>query len=134
MSSKIQSKQLSLETDLFVRPDATEQAKPDQPKRPKQGKRAPAKKAPPLPESQQPFLPGLSRRGRPRLPNPIPPTVRASESRRRRTEAGAKRVELVLDRSVADQLDALVEHFRVSRVEVIARLISKAAGKLVAKK
>ena len=92
----------------------------------------PAKKTRPAsaPASQQPFLPGLSRRGRPRSPNPIPANVRASESRKRRIAAGMKRVELLLEPEVADQLDALVEHFKVSRVEVLARLIAKAAKRL----
>lgn len=78
----------------------------------------------------QPFLPGLSRRGRPRSPNPVPPSVRALESRRRRMETGAKRIELLLEPAVADQLEALVEHFRTSRTEIIARLVTQAAKRI----
>lgn len=92
---------------------------------PKSRNRRKAKQA--IPESTQPFLPGMSRRGRPRLPNPVPPTVRASESRRRRAEAGAKRIELILDADTAAKLESLVDQRKTSRVEVITLLIAKAA-------
>lgn len=134
MSKKKIAAQLSLETGLFSIPDSI-----DRPGRPKQAKQEakrvrPAKKAAAnISESQQPFLPGLSRRGRPRSPNPVPPTVRASESRRRRAEAGARRIELVLDRTIAEQLDTLVEHFKVSRAEVLGRLITQAARRIAAR-
>lgn len=82
------------------------------------------------PAALQPSLPGLSRRGRPRLKNPVPPTVRASESRKRRVEAGTKRVELLLAPAVAADLDALTKHFKVSRVEIVSKLIAKAAKRL----
>ena len=81
----------------------------------------------------QPYLPGLSRRGRPRKLDAIPSVVRASESRKRRLNAGARRVELLLEAPTAAFLDALVEHHKISRVEMIARLIDK-AGKLLQKK
>jgi hypothetical protein len=84
----------------------------------------------PLPESLQPFLPGLSRRGRPRSKNPIPATVRATESRKRRIEAGIKRIEILLAPEVAADLDLLSGHFRVSRVEIISRLVAKAAKRI----
>jgi hypothetical protein len=64
----------------------------------------------------------------------VPPTVRASESRRRRAEAGAKRIELVVDRATAEQLEALVEHFKISRLEVISRLVAQAAKRIVLRK
>jgi len=81
-------------------------------------------------ESTQPFLPGLSRRGRPRSKNPISPSTRAEASRKRRMDAGVKRVELLLEPVVAAELDALTTYFRISRVEIISRLIGKAAKRL----
>ena len=81
-------------------------------------------------ESQQPFLPGLSRRGRPRSKNPIPATVRATESRKRRMEAGIKRIELLLAPEIAADLDVLTDHYKVSRVDLISRLITKAAQRI----
>lgn len=85
-----------------------------------------------LPESLQPFLPGLSRRGRPRSKNPIPATIRASESRKRRLEAGMKRVELLLAPEIAADLERLCLYYRVPRIEIISRLIAKAAKRLPA--
>lgn len=82
------------------------------------------------PAGLQAFLPGLSRRGRPRTKNPIPPTVRASESRKRRIEAGTKRIELLLAPETAADLDTLTTHFKVSRVEIVSKLIAKAAKRL----
>ncbi|MDI6750417.1 MAG: hypothetical protein QMD73_09600 [Rhodocyclaceae bacterium] len=85
-----------------------------------------------LPESLQPFLPGLSRRGRPRSKNPLPATVRASESRKRRLEAGMKRVELLLTAEITADLERLCLYYRVPRIEIISRLIAKAAKRLPA--
>jgi hypothetical protein len=88
-------------------------------------------KAKPIPtESQQPFLPGLSRRGRPRSKNPVPATVRATESRKRRLAIGIKRIELLLPPEIAADLDLLTAHFKVSRVDVISRLVAKAAKRI----
>ncbi len=83
-------------------------------------------------ESQQPFLPGLSRRGRPRSKNPIPATIRASQSRKRRTAAGVKRIEFLLKPETATSLDLLTEHFKITRVEMISRLIAQAAKRITA--
>lgn len=82
------------------------------------------------PASLQPFLPGLSRRGRPRSKNPIPATVRATESRKRRIEAGTKRIELLVAPEIAADIDLLSSHFQVSRVEIISRLVAKAAKRI----
>ncbi len=79
----------------------------------------------------QAFLPGLSRRGRPRLPTPISAVERTAEHRRKRLEAGAKRVEMILDRDVSSALDALAEHFKEPRNEVISTLILKAASRVL---
>lgn len=87
-----------------------------------------AKSAPP--ESLQPYLPGLSRRGRPRSKNPVPATVRASESRKRRLGAGMKRVEFLLDSEIAAALERLSRYYRVSRVEIVSRLVAKAAKRI----
>ena len=81
----------------------------------------------------QGFLPGLSRRGRPRLPVPISPVERTAEHRRKRIEAGAKRVEIILDKNISEALDALAEHYREPRSDVISTLIAKAANKVLKK-
>ena len=79
----------------------------------------------------QAFLPGLSRRGRPRLQTPISAVERTAEHRRKRLEAGAKRLELILDRDVSTALDALAEHLKEPRSEVISTLILKAASRVL---
>ncbi len=79
----------------------------------------------------QAFLPGLSRRGRPRLQTPISAVERTAEHRRKRLEAGAKRLELILDREVSNALDALAEHFKEPRSEVISTLILKASSRIL---
>jgi hypothetical protein len=78
-------------------------------------------------KAKQPSLPGLSRRGRPRAENPVPATVRASESRKRRLDTGVKRIELLLEPHIAADLEWLLSHFKTSRAEIIGRLISQAA-------
>lgn len=84
--------------------------------------------APALPG--QGFLPGLSRRGRPRLAKPISAVERTAEHRRKRLENGAKRVEIILDSEVFRFLDLMAEHHKEPRSEVIATLIRKAASRL----
>lgn len=81
----------------------------------------------------QGFLPGLSRRGRPRLLVPISPVERTAEHRRKRIEAGAKRVEIILDKNISESLDALAEHYKEPRSDVISTLIAKAANKVLKK-
>lgn len=78
----------------------------------------------------QGFLPGLSRRGRPRLAKPISAVERTAEHRRKRLESGAKRVEIILDSEVSKSLDLLATHHKEPRSEVIAMLIRKAASRL----
>lgn len=94
----------------------------------KPGGRSTAKQA--AVAAAQAYLPGLSRRGRPRLKNPKSAAVRAGESRLRRAAAGAKRIELVLDAETVRQLNALTEYFKLSRVELINRLVTKAARRI----
>ena len=97
-------------------------------------KKAQAKQTQPEPSAAalagQGFLPGLSRRGRPRLKTPISAVERTAEHRRKRLEAGAKRLEMILDREVSNALDALAEHFKEPRSEVISTLILKAASRV----
>jgi hypothetical protein len=78
----------------------------------------------------QGFLPGLSRRGRPRLAKPISAVERTAEHRRKRIANGAKRVEIILDSDVSQALDRLAEHHQEPRSDVIATLIRKAATRL----
>jgi len=80
----------------------------------------------------QGFLPGLSRRGRPRLAKPISAVERTAEHRRKRIANGAKRVEIILDADVSQALDRLAAHHQEARSEVIATLIRKAASRLKA--
>jgi len=98
-------------------------------------KKAPTTKIPPAPSAStlagQAFLPGLSRRGRPRLQTPISAVERTAEHRRKRLEAGAKRLEMILDREVSNALDALADHFKEPRSEVISTLILKASARLL---
>jgi len=78
----------------------------------------------------QGFLPGLSRRGRPRSKNPITAVARTAEHRRKRLAEGSKRVEMILAPEVARQLDALAEQYKEPRSEVIATLVIKAYAKV----
>jgi len=78
----------------------------------------------------QGFLPGLSRRGRPRLAKPISAVERTAEHRRKRLAKGAKRVEIILDGEVSQALDRLANHHQEPRSDVIATLIRKAAARL----
>lgn len=80
----------------------------------------------------QGFLPGLSRRGRPRLDKPISAVERTAEHRRKRIANGARRVEIILDADVSRALDRLAEHHQEPRSEVIAMLIRKAASRIKA--
>lgn len=121
-------KQLAKDNQLPLDIESIAQPAADEPARTRRKAAAPAKKA--TGPSPQAFLPGLSRRGRPRSPNPVSPSVRALESRKRRVAAGGKRIELLLEAEATAQLDALVEHFKVARGEVIARLIARAAKRL----
>lgn len=78
----------------------------------------------------QGFLPGLSRRGRPRLAQPVSAVERTAEHRRKRIAKGAKRVEIILDGEVSQALDRLANHHQEPRSDVIATLIRKAAARL----
>jgi hypothetical protein len=81
-------------------------------------------------KSTQAYLPGLSRRGRPRLENPISASERAAENRKKRLASGAKRIELILDADAASDIDVLTRHLKLPRNEIIIRLIMKAARKI----
>jgi type IV secretory pathway TrbD component len=96
-------------------------------KRPK-AKAAKTKKAGANPQA---FLPGMSRRGRPRAKLAVAATERAANSRRRRLAAGAKRVELMLDGTALAQLDALVAHLDETRAGVVSWLLARAAARLL---
>ena len=80
---------------------------------------------------KQAFLPGLSRRGRPRLPNPVSAVQRTAEHRKKRIAEGARRVEMILAPDVASALDALAAHYREARSDVVAGLILKAAARVL---
>lgn len=123
-------KQLSFDELIYSQPSANNQETPVAPK----SRPAKKKKTADLKSSPQAFLPGLSRRGRPRSKNPVPPSVRATESRKRRIDAGGKRIELLLEPAIADGLEKLVEHYKLSRGEIISRLIGKAAKRHIDKK
>lgn len=124
-------KQLSFDDEIYTQPVAAQAAAPAAAPKGKKSPRASGTTAPPA--ALQPFLPGLSRRGRPRSKNPVPPTVRASESRKRRMESGAKRIDLLLPAETAAELEKLAAHFKVARAEIIGRLIAKAAKRISGK-
>lgn len=126
---KNSKEQLSFDHDIYPNPD-TNILQPTLSKTSKTKKKAPKKTPGKAPVALQAFLPGLSRRGRPRSKNPVPATVRATESRKRRIEAGVKRIELLVAPEIAADLDLLTEHYRVSRVEILGRLITKAAKRV----
>lgn len=126
--TKSKKDQLEFDEAIYQKPVDVSPEKPADAASAKPRIRAKAKQA--LPASLQPFLPGLSRRGRPRSKNPVPATVRATESRKRRLATGIKRIELLLSPEVAADLDLLTAHFKVSRVDVISRLVTKAAKRI----
>jgi hypothetical protein len=126
--AKSKKNQLAFDEGIYEKPVNANPEKPIGTASAKPRIRAKAKLA--LPASLQPFLPGLSRRGRPRSKNPVPASVRATESRKRRIEAGIKRIELLLSPEVAADLDLLTTHYKVSRIDVISRLVAKAAKRI----
>lgn len=126
---KTPKKQLAFDAGIYPDPDSdnSPHASPAIP----QAKAKPLRKvSETVPAALQPFLPGLSRRGRPRSKNPVPATVRATASRQRRIEAGTKRIELLLAPEIAADLDFLTRHFRVSRVELVGRLLAQTAKRI----
>ncbi len=130
MTSAIdRKKQLEFAEEIYSEPDSNNPPPAPAAIRRKKAQ-APRKAREPVPASLQPFLPGLSRRGRPRSKNPIPATVRATASRQRRIEAGTKRIELLLEPEIAAALDFLTRHFRVSRVELVSRLLAQTAKRI----
>lgn len=130
MTSK-EKKQLSFDDQIYPQPVEQKISQKNSAAAAKGKPAKSAKKA--LPDTLQPFLPGLSRRGRPRSKNPIPPSTRASESRKRRVEAGGKRIELLLESNAVADLDALVNYYKVTRAELLSRLLAKAAKSMRAK-
>ena len=126
---------LALEAELLASPEFAPTPDPEKPRPAKlsrrvtKAKKSLATHSPSL--AGQAFLPGLSRRGRPRLKVPISAVERTAEHRRKRLEAGAKRVEMILDREVSLALDALAEHFNEPRSEVVATLILKASARVL---
>lgn len=139
-TSKITPIPQSLFDDLDLELPVTESsvqiaASSTDPQSPKKPKKAATHKIQAAPSAAalagQAFLPGLSRRGRPRLQTPISAVERTAEHRRKRLEAGAKRLEMILDRDVSTALDALAEHLKEPRSEVISTLILKAASRVL---
>lgn len=130
MTSAIdRKKQLEFAEEIYSEPDSTNP--PPAPAAIRRKKtQDPRKARERVPASLQPFLPGLSRRGRPRSQNPIPATVRATASRQRRMAAGTKRIELLLAPEIAADLDLLTRHFRVTRVELVSRLLAQTAKRI----
>lgn len=132
--------------DLFGEPDINflkQEAPSVKVKKTKSASAQPVKEAAPAPATaqkkinssptdkniQQAFLPGLSRRGRPRSKHPISAVERTAQHRRKRLDQGSKRVEMILAPEVARQLDALALQYKEPRSEVIATLVIKAYAK-----
>lgn len=127
--------------DIFTQPDA-EISLGDSPASPARDVAAKARKEKPRKAggggkkapSPQRYLPGLSRRGRPRVSNPVPAVQRALAHRQRRAEAGDKRVELLLAAEVATALEFLAERSGESRAAIVARLVLKEEARLLRRK
>jgi hypothetical protein len=128
-ATKNRKEQLTFDAGFYAEPDS-DISPPVSPAVLQSKTKAPRKARETVPDSLQPFLPGLSRRGRPRSMNPVPATVRATASRQRRMEAGTKRIELLLAPEIAADLDFLTRHFRVSRVELVSRLLAQTAKRI----
>jgi hypothetical protein len=75
---------------------------------------------------KQGFLPGLSRRGRPRLAKPVSAVKRTIEHRRKRMDQGAKRLEVILSPDVRFALDSLAEQTKMNKSALISMLVLKA--------
>jgi hypothetical protein len=122
------SSTLSLSSELFPEPAANIGKR----KRKTATASTKRKRNTPLPGGNpQAFLPGLSRRGRPRAEAPASAAERAAASRERRLATGARRVELMMDAATVDRLDALAEHLKESRAGVLSWLIVRTAAKLL---
>ncbi len=126
--SKTSSSTLPLSSEIFPEPAAfigTRKRKPATASTKRK------KNAPPPGGNPQAFLPGLSRRGRPRAEAPASAAERAAASRERRLATGARRVELMMDAATVDRLDALADHLKESRAGVMSWLIARSAAKLL---
>jgi len=44
------------------------------------------------------------------------------------------RVELLLEPSIAEKLVTLTEHYKISRVDIVSRLIAQAAKRIIGRK
>lgn len=125
-----QSSSLLLDEKIFSLPAAViDRPGPAARQEPPPAQKKPGGSSSPKP-AKQAFLPGLSRRGRPRAKNPVPATARAKESRRKRIETGTRRIELMLAPDIAASLEALSLHFKESRADVVSRLVAKAAARM----
>ena len=129
VTNKSRKEQLGFDEDIYLEPDS-DNPPPALSGIPQTKAKRSRKVRKSVPASLQPFLPGLSRRGRPRSKNPVPATVRATASRQRRIAAGTKRMELLLAPEIAADLDFLATHFRVSRVELVSRLLAQTAKRI----
>ncbi len=126
--------------DLFENPDADNLvevtpaplAAVPVPKAPSSRKRS--KPAAATAVAGQGYLPGLSRRGRPRLKNPLSASERAKAHRERHVAEGGKRLEILLTAEVIAALEGLVDHFQEPRAILIARLIQREAKRIQRKK
>ena len=113
---------------IVKKTEVEKQVKPVRPKKTASSK----KSAPAEPEKNinQAFLPGLSRRGRPRSKDPISAVERTAKHRRERLDAGAKRVEVILAPEVTRKLEALAQQQKEPKSEVISNLINKAYSRM----
>lgn len=126
---KDRKEQLTFDSEIYTEADSGNFPS-GSPPTPQTKTKMPRKARATVSASLQPFLPGLSRRGRPRSTHPVPATERAAASRQRRMEAGTKRIEFLLAPEVAADLDFLASHFRISRVELVSRLLAQSAKRI----
>lgn len=116
--------------DDLSRPATDGQASPAKGRRARGGASSAAAAKKPPSRSPQPLLAGLSLRGRPPKRNKPTNTERATGSRKRRIEAGGRRLELMLTAEENAILDQLAEHQDLPRAEVVRRMILRAAKRL----
>jgi hypothetical protein len=139
LARKAEKQAISAVVDLFENPDADNLVEVT----PAPLAAVPVPKAPSRKRSKpaaatavagQGYLPGLSRRGRPRLKNPLSASDRAKAHRERHVAEGGKRLEILLTAEVNAALEGLVDHFQEPRAVLIARLIQREANRIQRKK
>ena len=132
MGAQGKSRNTESQAEIFAQPEigippkGERQTTPEAMPRAAKPRRTAAKATP----SPQRYLPGLSRRGRPRAANPVPAAERAAAHRQRRLDAGDKRVEVLLPAAAMTALESLCALWGEPRAAVLARLLTTEVDRL----